>query len=271
MSNLLNCYHHANCDDRLAVATCSECGKGLCAECADRLHSPTTDRILCVDCLNAELDVTVARASAAGKATMRELVMIGVGLVIGIILAVILANVLESWSFIAYFMPTLFACLGTIWQMRSGYGLLIGALIFIVLMLVSPIIFIWRVFVRIRDIIALKKFAACQTAYRNANDKFFQLARSMKSEKADPAKIRRELEIEYAAIRENNQAEYEKRVSEGVNARLAEHEAEMEEMRKAVNEIKEQQKGMEMATRGVDKAGKELGKKTTHDRESIEV
>lgn len=271
MGNQLNCYHHSNCDDRHAVATCSNCGKGLCAECADRLHSPITDEILCVDCLNAELDVTVARASVASKATIKELVMMGVGLAIGIILAVVFATLLSDWAFVAYFIPTLCASFGTIWQMRRGYGFIAGALIFIGLMFVSPIIFVWRVVVRIRDIIALKKFAVCQIAYRNANDNFLRLARSMKTEKADPAKIRLELEAEFAALREKDSAEYEKRVRDGVNSRLAEHEAEMEEMRKAVNEIKEQQKGMEKASQGVDKAGKELGRKTTHDREAIEV
>lgn len=268
MGNTLTCYHHANCDDRPAVATCSKCGKGLCVECADKLHSPSTNKVLCVDCLNAELDVTVAKASAAGKATQKELIMIGVGLVIGIILSIVFASLLPDWSFVAYFIPTLCASFGTIWQMRRGYGLFVGALIFIVLLFASPVIFVWRVAVRIRDVIVLRKFAIYQTEYRNANENYFKLARSMSSKKANSDQIRRELEIEYAALRQSNNAEYERKVNEGVNARVAKIE---EEMAKVLAELQEAQKGMASASSGVDKASKELGRKTTHDREAIEV
>ncbi|MCM1367923.1 MAG: hypothetical protein NC184_03830 [Roseburia sp.] len=273
MGNLLTCYHHSNCDDRPAVATCSNCGKGLCTECADKLHSPTTGNVLCVDCLNAELDTTVAKASAASKAIQKELITIGVGLVIGIIIAAIFGTLVTgTFHFVAFFIPTLCASFGTIWQMCRYRGVLVGILFFIGLMLVSPVIFVWRIVVRVRDIIALKKFADCQVAYRNANDNFFRLARSMKSEKIDPEAIRRELEVKYAALREQDAAEYEKKVKAGVDSKIAEREAEMEEIRKTLNEIKEQQNSMAGAMSGVDKASKQLGgEKKTHDREAIEV
>ena len=38
----MKCYHHP---DRDAVATCTECGRGLCKECADVYSKP-----LCADC-----------------------------------------------------------------------------------------------------------------------------------------------------------------------------------------------------------------------------
>lgn len=39
--NEMKCYHHP---DRDAVASCSECGKGLCRECSDRWDPPLCDQ-----------------------------------------------------------------------------------------------------------------------------------------------------------------------------------------------------------------------------------
>lgn len=272
MVSRINCYHHSNCDDRPAVATCSKCGKGLCAECADKLKSPNTGKMLCIDCLNTELENTAVRAISARSAVKKELIMIITGFVIGIIICIGLAVSLPSgWKFIAYFVPTLCASLGTIWQMRSGYGFLFGLLVFIVLMFVSPIIFVWRLVVRTRDIISLKRFAIYQLRYRNANEDYLQIARSMTSVRANPEQIRRELEAKYAALRESDKAEYDKKVAEGVASQVAEINNKLAEMDRAMANLKEAQKGMANASSGVEKAGKGLGKKTTHDREAIEV
>lgn len=276
MISRISCYHHSNCDDRPAVATCTKCGKGLCAECADKLRSPSTGKILCVDCLNAELESTAVKAVRARKTTKRELITIIVGFVIGVIMCIVLANTLPAeLRFIAFFMPTLFASLGTIWQICRGYGFFIGLLFFIGLMLVSPIIFIWRLVVRIRDMVNLKRFAIYQIRYRNANENYFKIARSMTSKRADPEQIRRELENKYAALRQSDKAAYERKVNEEVTAKVAEIEKtaneKIAEMDRAMAELKDAQKGMVSTSNGVEKASKGPGRRTTHDRESIEV
>lgn len=272
MGSVLACYHHSHCEDRPAVATCSECGKGLCTECADRLRSPNTGEILCVDCLNSELEAMVIVAGEAKKKTIKELIMMGVGFVIGLIVGIILSQFVPV---IGFFMPTLFASFGTIWQMTRGYGFFVGLLFFIALMFASPIMFIVRLVVRIRDVVALKKFAASQIQYHNANDKYFKVARSMTSQKIDAEAIRRDLEVQYAALRQNDQAEYEKKVADGVASRLAEVEKEIKEMKeKEAQALAEREATMQKvagAYGGVEKANKNLGKKTTHDRETVEV
>lgn len=80
------CYHHANRTDRGAVTSCSRCGKGLCAECADKFRSSNSGRTLCVDCYNAELAQLQARAEVLSKKNSKSYkIKIAIAVVLGIL------------------------------------------------------------------------------------------------------------------------------------------------------------------------------------------
>jgi hypothetical protein len=198
---LLGCYHHCNCEDRPAVARCTKCGKGLCQECTDRLRSRDTGQILCVDCLNQEVAANYNEADRARKAVKRELIFIIIGFIIGFPflimgIATIASGTVDLSTFsviysrnssvslilpiICICLPFLLASLRTIFKIATDeHGFILGVLIFVFLMLVSPIIFIWRVVVRIRDIKLLKSYKIWQTNLYEANQDYFEVARGM--------------------------------------------------------------------------------------------
>ena len=78
----MNCYYHPH---KSAVATCSDCGKGLCQECADKWNP-----ILCDDCAGNQLSIR--------QSTLKRTVIIGVVLFIAGFLAYywIEGNVLKA-------------------------------------------------------------------------------------------------------------------------------------------------------------------------------
>lgn len=195
------CYHHSNCNDRPAVSTCSNCGKGLCAECTDRLRSPKTGKILCVDCLNAELRQGAALAVKAKETVKREIIGMIVGGVIGIVVMIILCVLLTDspFFFVAFFMPTLFASFFTLFNFARRRGFFLGILVFLGGMIVSPIVFIRRLVVRIKNIKTLKEYAAFQLSAQKANQKFFEFARKMRSTKTLEAENTAKLKAEYDA------------------------------------------------------------------------
>ncbi len=200
------CYHHSNCEDRPAVSTCSNCGKGLCTECTDKLRSPKTGKILCVDCLNAELREGAALSVKAKNAVKSEIVGMIVGGVIGIIVAIILGVLLSStpFLFLAFFMPTLFASFFTLFNFARGRGFFLGILFFLGGIIASPIVFIRRLVVRLKNIKTLKEYAAYQTSMQETNKLFFETARKMKTKKESEqeyfAKLRAEYDKKFALL-----------------------------------------------------------------------
>lgn len=87
----MRCYYHP---DREIVATCTECGKGLCKECASKW-----DPILCEDCAReriADKRVALRRSISAG------IVITAIGLVVGIVGAISEGNLGYVLSGIAY-------------------------------------------------------------------------------------------------------------------------------------------------------------------------
>ena len=62
----MKCYYH---HDRDAVATCTRCGKGLCAECADLF-----DPCLCIDCFNYAEDAKIMDEAFAKEREERAII-----------------------------------------------------------------------------------------------------------------------------------------------------------------------------------------------------
>lgn len=207
----MRCYHHHNCEDRPAVARCSKCGKGLCRECADNLKSEDTGKILCVDCLNEELATDVVWAENRKSVVKKELIYIVVGFVVGLILAISLASVLGYASF---FFPTLLASFMTIVKKvkNSDRGFLIKILLFLILLVVSPIMFVWRIVKRLKDIKRLKLFSGLQVLKFQANSEYAEIAAKMTT-RLTTDEFERELQIKFGAMLEANKEEAEKQMA----------------------------------------------------------
>lgn len=187
----LRCYHHNNCEDHPAVATCTKCGKGLCRECADNLRSEDTGKILCVDCLNAELQEDVRWAAGYKNALKKEAITMVVGFIIGVIIQIILAivaakqggdaQVLLGLSLILFF-PTLLASFGTIIKTTWNVGFWLFRIpVFIILCLVSPIMFIVRIVKRVKKMKIAKRFAQLQIRKQRAYANYAECASQMKT------------------------------------------------------------------------------------------
>lgn len=215
----LRCYHHCNCSDRPAVATCSNCGKGLCVECADKLRSKTTGKILCVDCLNAELQENAAIARAAKHMVTKEIIFILLGLIVGIIGFVFIFKFVNDniVKIISLWLPFGLASLWTILRFiaeREWDHFFPKLILFIILVAVSPLMFLWRVIRRIIDIASMKRFAKAQIVLQNANNEYFELARSMNNKLDDAETYRRKLEAQYADLLKANNAEAQRQIAE---------------------------------------------------------
>lgn len=73
----MKCYYHTNQD---VVATCTECGKGLCRACADKWEP-----ILCDDCAAERIQQKRAKLK---RSIVLGVLIFSVGIIIGIITAV---------------------------------------------------------------------------------------------------------------------------------------------------------------------------------------
>lgn len=231
----VRCYYHNRCEDRPAVAFCSKCGKGLCRECAENLKSEDTGKILCVDCLNEEMAEDVAWATYRKKSVKKELKFIIAGAIIGAIIGLpitlfsllLLSSGDKSAAILfgpAMVTPMLFASFGTIiklvWKIRFGDGFIsrlisfaICLAFFAILCAASPIIFIWRVVRRAKDIKLLKRFAALQTIKYNANNRYAELASKMVTTMTTE-EFERDMAIKYADLRKTDKEAADKLIEE---------------------------------------------------------
>ncbi len=200
MAGFLGCYHHSQCFDRSAVSNCSKCGKGMCVECTDTLRSPNSGQILCVDCLNAELNGMENRALGIREQRKKELIYMVVGGVIGLILGLILMSLIGP---LALIIPFAFASFVTIWRASFGtFGFLFGLIVFVVLMVISPIMLLVRVISRIKERKQMLEIALYLENAKETNNKYLKYARNMKSGNlgADMDKIRAQYAAEVAAL-----------------------------------------------------------------------
>ncbi len=171
----MNCYHHL---DRPANASCSICGKGLCHECADTFQT-TDGHIYCVDCYKKVVNENVQNVKKVRRIIIREFVFIMIGLIIGLIIGFTVAN----GGMNAVICAAAGGSIGTIikqirYARYKGWGWLWVILYAILMIIVSPIMTLYRIIVRIKDIVKLSKIARNDSAAIELADYFFKLARN---------------------------------------------------------------------------------------------
>ena len=228
VNQTLRCYHHSNCEDRPAVARCSKCGKGLCRECADNLKSEETGKILCVDCLNEEMAEDVVWAESRKNAVKKEMIFIIIGFVMGLAIEIFLfakstndnGKYAELWFMLwmlslVFFLPTLLASFRTIIKKvkNTTYSVILRIILFIILCVVSPIIFIWRIVKRAKDIKRLKMFSQLQFLKFKANEEYADIASKMTT-RLTTEEFERNMALKYSELLKTNKEEAEKQIAE---------------------------------------------------------
>ncbi|MBD5101020.1 MAG: hypothetical protein HDT29_07250 [Clostridiales bacterium] len=264
----LRCYHHHNCEDRPAVAHCSKCGKGLCRECVDNLKSKTGE-ILCVDCLNEENVTDAAWAEVVKGDIKKEMITILVGFIIGLAIEIFLLVMSqtaksETWDGLLMiswflFLPTLLASLKTIvtrahlFRQKISYRFdsliiklicySISVTFFFILCFVSPIMFVWRLVKRAKDVKLFKEYVNLQFVKYQKNQEYAELAASMTT-RLTTEEFERKLRLELSTELEENKEETERKISE----MAANYNREMDEKDKKLHsisvELNEAQSGM---------------------------
>lgn len=110
----MNCFYHP---DRSSVATCSDCGKGLCQECA-RKWTP----VLCVDCADSVLADRQFRLKKALVTSAILFVVTAVvfsiasiqsgdgarGILLGLALGYVVAAIPQGWVALSKITPNIF-------------------------------------------------------------------------------------------------------------------------------------------------------------------
>lgn len=157
----MKCYNHP---ERDAVSTCTKCGKGLCKECTDK-YSP----ILCDECrqeyeikqeeerLNYEyqrLQQEKANKYDLWFEILLSLVSLGVGFLIAWGLSRLFDGPIEYWVPSSYFLLVLFIPFSwrTVGQIIPSVGCLTFLLRFLVASVLSPLFFLYGVFVNAKGI-----------------------------------------------------------------------------------------------------------------------
>lgn len=108
----MNCYYHPS---RPAVATCPQCGKGLCEDCAQKNYQG-----YCDDCAEEMINLHIANRK---KPLITTIVILAVSLVLGLILSIAegdfgmmniffaglgVALIVNGWSVLTKIQPSMF-------------------------------------------------------------------------------------------------------------------------------------------------------------------
>ncbi len=109
----MKCYYH---EDREIVATCTECGKGLCKACASKW-----DPVLCDDCAAerlAEKRASLKRTIGLGVLIWAAAIVIGIvaaiknaspqAILIGVLYGYMLGGVPNGWAVLTKLQPSMF-------------------------------------------------------------------------------------------------------------------------------------------------------------------
>lgn len=285
----LRCYHHSNCEDHPAVATCSKCGKGLCRECADNLRSEETGKPLCVDCLNAELEEESMWGLRIRQDLKKELIRMIVGLVVGLVIGsffyLLLSNDInygqffptqESKSLFALysflFFPTLCASFGTIWGLTRNVSWLFKIPVFLILIVVSPVMFIVRIIRHAKRMKLAKDYAIWQIRKQVANEEYAECAREMVTI-SSKAEFEREMATKYANLAKEEADKLiaqERAEREALEKRNAELAKELEAKGKEISESDKQLKELQVKENKLNLANKrsKASRRSTDDVDS---
>jgi len=95
----MNCFHHQN---RVAVATCKSCGKGLCSDCAAEVPNGIACKNRCeerVRWLNEMVDQSARIRAVANKQVLRSGMFVGL---IGALVLIFASLIYAENEFAAY-------------------------------------------------------------------------------------------------------------------------------------------------------------------------
>lgn len=143
---------------------------------------------------------------------------------------------------IGMFLPTTIASLGTIVKLLWNWeaGIILKILFFIILVLVSPIMFLWRVISRIKDINVMKKYVQYQRALSESNNQYFKLARQMNTRLESMEDYKKGLQKEYAQLLATNKEEAQSKMAkleEEYAQKLNEERVNKENMEAELNKL----------------------------------
>jgi uncharacterized protein (DUF3084 family) len=127
-------------------------------------------------------------------------------------------------------------------------------------MLVSPIIFIWRVVARIRDIRLLKSYKNWQERLYEANQEYFQVARSMSTRLEDMETFKRRLEAQYSVLFKQNEELYNQKIADECAKHEVALEAERTKTAKAEQQLADRGREITELTNSLDNANGKLAK-----------
>ena len=139
MAGTMGCYHHPS---QQAVATCRECGKGICRDCYDSYGAGMgAGKALCFDCTEELVKENMAEIAWLRSTVKKERTLMIVGAVIGLIVGI---GAMGPAGFVLIFVG---ASLGTIIRQFNEYGAIIG----VPAIIISPIMSIYRFVKRINQ------------------------------------------------------------------------------------------------------------------------
>lgn len=273
METYLRCYHHSSCEDRPAVSRCTKCGKGLCAECTDKLRSNETGKMLCVDCLNDELAEDAAWALRMERTLKKEMSFITVGFIIGMLIylfwsLVFIVGVISTgqhsefllFLLFGLYIPAVLSSFGTIVGEARGNGFILGLLIFAVMAVISPVMSVVRYVKRRKDVKNLKRFVALREIEFEANREYGEIARAMNTRLESMEAYRRKVEIQLSALYKNDIEERNRKIDElcAVHEEDLAKQAEQEtKLAQAAQQVKDAKSQMDTAKQELEKSQKE--------------
>ena len=182
MANGFLCYFHHNDAGSQAVATCSKCGKHLCAECAKTFKIDNGS--LCPECQKVAIRQAERNNEQAKKTVYRELIFMAVGFIIGLIIRFtndfgqsvgLSSGFITAFSFwIPFACASFVSIIKMSFRGRASIFLKIGKLIGY--FLISPGILVYRIVVRVRHLKELQESKAKLASAERACDAYIEVA-----------------------------------------------------------------------------------------------
>lgn len=225
----MNCATHTNSP---AVARCDACGKPICQTCYDSFDLPNNEGHLCADCYKKEVRSEISEVNSLVGMTKREIGFIVFGFIFGFIIDILLffvglnklgiadvepmINLVKEGGFV-YLIPLVYIpfALGSLMTVLKRvvrvfrasndgeenswiWALVIALIAGWFMLLVTPIITIYRFAVRIKDKNRLNVILANDQRLLTAIDNF--LAESLKPSYVEQAAAGGDVEISLDAI-----------------------------------------------------------------------
>ena len=170
-SGRMTCYHHPSQD---SVATCRECGKGICKDCYDSYGAGMgAGKAMCFDCTEEIVKEHTGEIAWLKSQVKKERTWMIVGAILGLFLGMGLAA--EAGAGILIFAIFAGASLGTIVNGFMEFGAVVG----FIMIVVSPIMSIVRFVKRINQIKAADEILASDARILQEMRDYFEYTLTM--------------------------------------------------------------------------------------------